>query len=207
MRDDVCDRALDLARTLAGLMPGEREARGLLGLLLLTHARRATRIDSRGRLVLLEDQDRHRWDERMILEGLQHTVAALQTPRPGRFGLQAAIAGAHATARSFAETDWARVVHLYDLLLTVEPSPVVELNRAVAVALADGPAPALETVDRLACDPRLRAYPYVHAVRADLLRRLDRPGQAAEAYRAALALTANAAEREFLQRRLDEDGG
>ncbi len=206
VRDDLCDRALDLARTLARLLPREREAHGLLGLLLLTHARRATRLDARGRLVLLEDQDRHRWDERMILEGFRHTVAALQGPRPGRFGLQAAIAGAHATARSFAETDWARVVHLYDLLLTVEPTPVVELNRAVAVAFAEGPARALETVDRLAGDPRLRAYPYVHAVRADLLRRLDRPGEAAQAYRAALALTANAAEREFLRRRIDETG-
>ena len=203
VRDDLCERALDLARTLVRLLPGEREAHGLLGLLLLMHARRATRLDARGRLVLLEHQDRHRWDERMILEGLRHTVLGLQG-RPGRFALQAAIAGAHATAPAFDLTDWPRIVHLYDLLLAVEPSPVVELNRAAAVAFADGPAPALAVVERLTGDPRLRAYPYLHAVRADLLRRLDRPDQAAQAYRAALALTANAAERAFLQRRLDE---
>ena len=203
VRDDLCERALDLARTLVRLLPGEREAHGLLGLLLLMHARRATRLDARGRLVLLEHQDRHRWDERMILEGLRHTVLGLQG-RPGRFALQAAIAGAHATAPAFDLTDWPRIVHLYDLLLAVEPSPVVELNRAAAVAFADGPAPALAVVERLADDPRLRAYPYVHAVRADLLRRLDRPVEAAQSYRAALDLTANGAERDFLQRRLDE---
>ena len=203
VRDDLCERALDLARTLVRLLPGEREAHGLLGLLLLMHARRATRLDARGRLVLLEHQDRHRWDERMILEGLRHTVFGLQG-RPGRFALQAAIAGAHATAPAFDLTDWPRIVHLYDLLLAVEPSPVVELNRAAAVAFADGPAPALAVVERLADDPRLRAYPYAHAVRADLLRRLDRPVEAAQSYRAALDLTANGAERDFLQRRLDE---
>ena len=203
VRDDLCERALDLARTLVRLLPGEREAHGLLGLLLLMHARRATRLDARGRLVLLEHQDRHRWDERMILEGLRHTVLGLQG-RPGRFALQAAIAGAHATAPAFDLTDWPRIVHLYDLLLVVEPSPVVELNRAAAVAFADGPAPALAVVERLADDPRLRAYPYVHAVRADLLRRLDRPVEAAQSYRATLDLTANGAERDFLQRRLDE---
>ena len=203
VRDDLCERALDLARTLVRLLPGEREAHGLLGLLLLMHARRATRLDARGRLVLLEHQDRHRWDERKILEGLRHTVLGLQG-RPGRFALQAAIAGAHATAPAFDLTDWPRIVHLYDLLLAVEPSPVIELNRAAAVAFADGPAPALAVVERLADDPRLRAYPYVHAVRADLLRRLDRPVEAAQSYRATLDLTANGAERDFLQRRLDE---
>jgi RNA polymerase sigma-70 factor (ECF subfamily) len=203
VRDDLCERALDLARTLVRLLPGEREAHGLLGLLLLVQARRATRLDARGRLVLLEHQDRHRWDERMVLEGLRHTVLGLQG-RPGRFALQAAIAGAHATAPAFDLTDWPRIVHLYDLLLAVEPSPVVELNRAAAVAFADGPASALAVVERLADDPRLRAYPYVHAVRADLLRRLDRPVEAAQSYRAALDLTANGAERDFLQRRLDE---
>ncbi len=203
VRDDLCERALDLARTLVRLLPDEREAHGLLGLLLLVHARRSTRLDTRGRLVLLEDQDRHRWDERMVLDGLRHTVLGLQG-RPGRFALQAAIAGAHATSPAFDLTDWPRIVHLYDLLLAVEPSPVVELNRAAAVAFADGPAPALALVERLADDPRLRAYPYVHAVRADLLRQLDRPVEAARSYRAALALTANGAERDFLQRRLDE---
>ncbi|WP_369068697.1 RNA polymerase sigma factor [Kineococcus terrestris] len=204
VRDDLCERALDLARTLVRLLPAERETRGLLGLLLLTHARRAARLDARGRLVLLEDQDRQRWDRVTIVEGLRWTVESLQTSRPGRFALQAAIAGAHAVAPTFAATDWARVVHLYDLLLAVEPSPVVELNRAAALAFAEGPAAALGIVERLAGDTRLRAYPYVHAVRADLLRRLGRGAEAAAAYRAAFDLTANGAEREFLQRRIDD---
>ncbi|MGQ7296451.1 RNA polymerase sigma factor [Quadrisphaera sp. KR29] len=206
VREDLCRRALDLARTLVQLLPAERETRGLLGLLLLTHARRAARLDGQGRLVLLEHQDRQRWDHVMIVEGLRWTVEALQAPRPGRFALQAAIAGAHAVAPTFAATDWARVVHLYDLLLAVEPSPVVELNRAAALAFAEGPAPALEVVERLAGDTRLRAYPYVHAVRADLLRRLGRGVEASAAYRAALDLTANGAERDFLQRRIGDLG-
>jgi RNA polymerase sigma-70 factor (ECF subfamily) len=204
VRDDLAERALDLARTLVQLLLGEREPRGLLGLLLLLQARRATRLDARGQLVLLEHQDRHRWDERMILEGLRHTVHALQDPNPGRFALQAAIAGVHATAPAFDLTDWPRIVHLYDRLLEVEPSPVVELNRAAALAFAEGPAAALEIVDRLAGDARLRWYPYVHAIRADLLRRLGRSGEASAAYRAALDLTANEAERDFLQRRLSD---
>jgi len=202
VRDDLCERALDLARTVVALLPAEPEAHGLLGLLLLTHARRSGRLDAAGRLVLLEDQERGRWDQRMILEGLRHTVDGLRVPEPGRFALQAAIAGAHAVAPSFAETDWVRVVRLYDLLLTVEPSPVVELNRAAALSFAAGPAAALQVVDRLAGDARLRAYPYLHAVRADLLRQLDRPADAAQEYEAALASTANAAEREFLEGRL-----
>jgi RNA polymerase sigma-70 factor, ECF subfamily len=202
VRDDVCDRALDLARTLVALLPAEPEARGLLGLLLLTHARRSARLDDAGRLVLLEDQDRTRWDHGMILEGLRYTVEGLRPRTPGRYALQAAIAGVHAVAPSFGRTDWSRAVHLYDLLLTVEPSPVVALNRAAALSFAAGPREALEAVDALAGDPRLRAYPYLHAVRADLLRRLGRPAEASGEYEAALALTANAAEREFLQGRL-----
>ena len=204
VRDDLCERALDLARTLVQLLPAAREARGLLGLLLLTHARRAARLDAQGRLVLLEHQDRQRWDHVMIVEGLRRTVESLQAPRPGRFALQAAIAGAHAVAPTFAATDWARVVHLYDLLLAVEPSPVVELNRAAALAFAEGPAAALGIVERLAGAARLRSYPYVHAVRADLLRRLGRGDEASAAYRAALDLTANGAERDFLQRRISD---
>jgi RNA polymerase sigma-70 factor (ECF subfamily) len=206
VRGDLCDRALDLAHTLVTLLPAEPEAHGLLGLLLLTHARRSTRLDGAGRLVLLEDQDRARWDHRMILEGLRYTVDGLRPRTPGRFALQAAIAGAHAVAPSFERTDWARVVQLYDLLLAVEPSPVVELNRAAALSFAAGPGEALEVVDRLAGDPRLRAYPYLHSVRADLLRRLGRPREAAREYEAALGLTANAAEREFLRGRLTRLG-
>jgi RNA polymerase sigma-70 factor (ECF subfamily) len=204
VRDDLCMRAIDLARTLVQLLPDERETRGLLGLLLLTHARRTARLDAEGRLVPLECQDRSRWDRIMIVEGLRWTVESLQAPRPGRFALQAAIAGVHDVAPTFADTDWARIVHLYDLLLTVEASPVVELNRAAAQAFAEGPATALPTVDRLAGDARLRSYPYVFAVRADLLRQLGRDDEAIAAYRAALDLTANAAERHFLQRRIDE---
>jgi RNA polymerase sigma-70 factor (ECF subfamily) len=204
VRADLCERAIDLARTLVHLLPEERETHGLLGLLLLTHARRATRLDAHGRLVPLEHQDRQRWDHVMIVEGLRWTVESLRSPRPGRFALQASIAGAHDVAPTFADTDWARIVHLYDLLLTVEPSPVVELNRAAALAFADGPAASIEIVERLTDDPRLRAYPYVHAVRADLPRRLGRGGEASTAYRAALGLTANTAERDFLRRRISD---
>jgi RNA polymerase sigma-70 factor (ECF subfamily) len=204
VRADLCERALDLARTLVLLLPDEREARGLLGLLLLTHARRATRLDAEGRLVPLEHQDRREWDQAMIVDGLRWTVGSLQTPRPGRFALQAAIAGAHDVAPTFADTDWDRIVHLYDLLLTVEPSPVVELNRAAALAFAAGPAEAIGIVDRLAGDTRLRSYPYVHAVRADLLRRLGRSHDAAAAYLSALDLTANAAERDCLRGRISD---
>jgi RNA polymerase sigma-70 factor, ECF subfamily len=196
--DEVCDRALDLARTLVTLLPAEPEVRGLLGLLLITDARRATRVDAEGRLVLLEDQDRSRWDHTRIVEGLRYTVESLSVPRPGRFALQAAIAGAHAVARTFAETDWARVVHLYDLLLEQEPSPVVELNRAAALAFAEGAVVGLAELDRLARDGRLAGYPYLPAARAELLRRLGRDVDAASAYESAMALTTNAAEREFL---------
>jgi RNA polymerase sigma-70 factor (ECF subfamily) len=201
VREDLCDRAIDLARTLVTLLPDEREARGLLGLLLLTDARRATRVDATGRLVLLEEQDRRRWDNTKILEGLRLTVDALTVERPGRFALQAAIAGAHAVAPSFAETDWPRVVRLYDALLTREPSPVVALNRAAALAFARGPAEGLAAVDQLAASEggaRLSTYPYLHTTRADLLRRLGRDAEAAAAYDAALALTTNASERDFL---------
>jgi RNA polymerase sigma-70 factor (ECF subfamily) len=204
VREEVCDRALDLARTLVALLPRELEARGLLGLLLLTDARRCTRLDDDGRLVLLEDQDRSRWDQQQILEGLRYTVEALSVARPGRFALQAAIAGAHAVARSFAETDWPRVVRLYDRLLAEEPSPVVALNRAAAVAFAQGPAAGLAELDRLEGDPRLVGYPYLTAARADLLRRLGRTQEATAAYRKAIGLTSNAAEGEFLQGRLHQ---
>lgn len=140
----------------------------------------------------------------MIAEGLRWTVESLQPPGPGRFALQASIAGAHAVAPTFAATDWARVVHLYDLLLAVEPSPVVELNRAAALAIAEGPSAALEIVERLVGEAQLRWYPYVHAIHADLLRRLDRGSEATAAYRAALDLTANEAERDFLRRRISD---
>lgn len=204
VREELCDRALYLARTLAALLPEQAETRGLLGLLLLTDARRATRTDEQGRLLLLADQDRARWDQRAILEGLTVTAGALASGPPGRFTLQAAIAGVHAIAPSMEQTDWPRVVHLYDRLLEVWNTPVVALNRAAAVAFADGPAAALPLLDELATDPRLADYPYLPATRADLLRRLGDPAGAAQSYRRAMDLTANEAERAFLEQRLAE---
>ena len=203
VREEVCDRAVHVARTLVSLLPREPEVRGLLGLLLITDARRATRSDGDGRLALLENQDRTRWDSARILEGIRYTVEALSVPRPGRFALQAAIAGAHAVAPTFAATDWPRVVRLYDLLLAEEPSPVVALNRAVAVAFADGAEAGLAQLDRLDGDPRLVGYPYLPAARADLLRRLGRDEEAATAYQDAIALTSNTSELEFLRARRD----
>jgi RNA polymerase sigma-70 factor (ECF subfamily) len=204
VRPDVCDRAVDLARTLVRLMPDQPEVRGLLGLLLLTDARRPARVDEGGRLLVLEEQDRRSWDPRKVIEGLRLTAESLSAPRPGRFALQAAIAGVHAVAPSFDETDWPRIVRLYDSLLTVWSSPVVALNRAAALAFAEGAEVGLAEIDRLAGDGRLAGYPYLPAARADLLRRLGRDAEAASAYEAAMALTTNAAEREFLARRRAE---
>ena len=204
VRPDLCTRAVDLARTLARLLPRAAEVRGLLGLLLLTDARRGSRTDPDGNLVLLAEQDRARWNPYAITEGLRHTAEALMSPDCGRFTLQAAISGVHAVAVSSADTDWPRIVVLYDRLLALWDSPVVALNRAVAVSFASGPEAGLALVDVLAEDPRLAGYPYLPATRADLLRRLARFDDAAPAYREALRLTANDAEREFLQARLAE---
>jgi RNA polymerase sigma-70 factor (ECF subfamily) len=206
VRVDLVERSLELARMLHRLMPDEREVRGLLALLLLGEARRPTRTDAAGRLVLLADQDRDAWDGRLVDEARALVVDALRGGRPGRFALQAAIAALHAEAPSYEETDWAQVVALYDELLRVWPSPVVALNRAAAVAEAAGPAAALVEVDALSGDPRLAAYHYLPATRADLLRRLGRYGDAAQAYRDALALVRNDVERDFLQRRLADVG-
>ena len=203
-REDVCRRAVDLARVLVALLPDEPEARGLLGLLLLAEARRPARTDADGHLVLLADQDRTRWDRTLLAQGLRFTAEATASPRAGRFALQAAIAGVHAVAPNAASTDWSRILRLYDVLLRAWPSPVVALNRAVAVSFVDGPAAALELVTALDADPHLAAYPYLPATRADLLRRLDRPAEAAAAYREALALTGNEAERAFLTDRIAE---
>jgi len=207
VRTDLVERALDLARMLHALMPDDREARGLLALLLLSDARRATRTDLDGRLLLLEEQDRSRWDRQTIAEGRELVHQALRRGRPGRFTLQAAIAAVHADAPTYADTDWRQVLGLYDALLVVWPSPVVALNRAVAVAMVDGPAAGLAALDPLADDPRLAEYPYLAAARADLLRRLGLARDAAQAYRTALSLATNAAERDFLSRRLAEVSG
>jgi RNA polymerase sigma-70 factor (ECF subfamily) len=202
VRVDLLDRALDLARMLAALLPGDREVRGLLALLLVHHARRESRTDDYGRLVLLSDQDRTRWDRAAIAEAHALVDAALRAGAPGRFVLQAAIASLHAQAPSAEATDWPQIVELYDALLGRWPSPVVALNRAIAVSMVDGPEAALPVLDALARDERLAGYRYVPAARADMLRRLGRAAEAAAAYRAALALTANRAEREFLAARL-----
>ena len=204
VRLDLLDRALDLARMLAVLLPDDREVSGLLALLLVHRARRAGRTDETGRLVLLEDQDRSRWDRDAITEAHRLVDGALRAGPPGRYVLQAAIASLHAQAPSVAETDWPQIVTLYGELLERWPSPVVALNRAIAVAMVDGPAAALPEIEALARDERLAGYRYVHAARADMLRRLGRGEEAAAAYREALALTANRAEREFIEARLAE---
>ena len=202
VRDDLCERALDLARLLRRLLPDDREPAGLLALLLVHQARRATRTGRDGRLLRLEDQDRSLWDRELIAEADRLVVAALRAGPPGRFTLQAAIAALHAQAPTYDATDWHQILALYDELLRVWPSPVVALNRAVAVSMVDGPAAALAVLDALAGDDRLAGYRYLPATRADLLRRLGRHAEAADAYRAALALTDNAAEQEFLTERL-----
>ncbi|MFC0028220.1 RNA polymerase sigma factor [Micromonospora chaiyaphumensis] len=204
VRADLVDRAVHLTRMLLALMPDEPEVRGLLALLLLTDARRATRTDDSGRLLVLEEQDRSRWDRAAIAEGNHLVLGSFRTGRVGRYALQAAIASLHAVAPDYAATDWPQVVRLYDELLKRWPSPVVALNRAVAVSMVDGPAAALADVDLLAADPHLAGYHYLPAVRADLLRRLDRPAEAADAYRTALNLVDNEAERAFLTARLTE---
>jgi RNA polymerase sigma-70 factor, ECF subfamily len=204
VRADLVERSLQLARMLHRLMPDEREVRGLLALLLLGEARRPTRTDGAGRLVLLADQDRGAWDHGLVDEGRALVVDAVRGGRPGRFALQAAISAVHVEAPSYEETDWPQVVALYDELLRVWPSPVVALNRAVALAEAAGPAAALVEVEALTGDPRLATYHYLPAARADLLRRLGRYGEAAEAYRDALAVVGNDAERDFLLGRLGE---
>ena len=202
VRDELTARALDLARMLRLLLPEDREAAGLLALLLVHHARRATRTGAGGRLLRLEEQDRSAWDRALIAEADRLVVAALTGGPPGRFALQAAIPALHAQAPSYAETDWPQILTLYDELLRVWPSPVVALNRAVAGSMVDGPAAALAEVEALERDGRLAGYRYLPATKADLLSRLGRHDEAGDAYRAALALAGNAAEQEFLTERI-----
>ena len=196
VRRDLCDEAIRLARLLDALMPDESEVRGLLCLMLLHHSRRDARVDAEGVLVLLEDQDRSLWRRNEIDEGLA-LVAALR--RAGPYALQAGIAAEHVAP----ETDWARVADLYGRLLELQPSPVVELNRAVAVAMSDGPEAGLELIAELE-GGRLEGYHLLHAARADLLRRTGRADEARAAYLRARELTQNAAEHAFLDRRLAE---
>ncbi|MFC4123013.1 RNA polymerase sigma factor [Nonomuraea zeae] len=203
-RLELAEEAIRLARILRRLLPGEREVAGLLGLMLLIHARRAARIGRDGELVLLDDQDRGRWDRSMIEEGQGLVLVALTGGPPGLYGVQAAIAALHDEAGSVASTDWPQIVALYDVLLTLAPSPVVALNRAVAVAMRDGPEAGLALLDELAGEQRLRGYhPYATA-RADLLQRLGRHREAAAAYREALGSAGTEPERVHLLRRLRE---
>jgi RNA polymerase sigma-70 factor (ECF subfamily) len=202
MRAELVDRAMLLTRMLRELMPRDTEVRGLHALMLATDARRATRVDADGRLARLEDQDRSRWDRAALAEAHDVIVECLGARQPGRYVLQAAIASLYADAPSYDETDWPQIVTLYDRLLEVWPSPVVALNRAVPLAMAAGPRAALTEVEALERDGRLSDYQYLHAIKADLLSRLGRPGDAADAYRRALSLAANEAERAFLTGRL-----
>jgi RNA polymerase sigma-70 factor (ECF subfamily) len=206
MRQGLCTEAIRLARTLAELMPDEPEALGLLALMLLQDARRAARLDDAGDVVTLEDQDRGRWDPGEIDEGIGLLDAALRYDSAGPYQLQAAIAACHATAADAADTDWARIARLYGRLAELVPSAVVELNRAVAVAMADGPAAGLELVEALDASGALAGYHLLPATRADLLRRLSRRAEAAAAYDEALDLATTDAERRYLARRLAETG-
>jgi RNA polymerase sigma-70 factor, ECF subfamily len=206
VREDLCAEAIRLGRLLAALMPDEPEVAGLLALMLLTQARRAARTTPEGRLVRLPDQDRGRWDRDLIAEGQDLVRRCLRRGQPGPYQVQAAIQAVHSDAPSAAATDWRQIVTLYDQLAAVAPGPVVSLNRAVAVAEVDGPAAALDLVDRLDLD----SYYLLHAIRGDLLRRLGRLPEAALAYDAAIARTENATESEFLRGRresLDAGGG
>ncbi|WIY78265.1 RNA polymerase sigma factor [Streptomyces anulatus] len=203
-RLDLAEEAIRLARILRRLLPAERESAGLLALLLLVHARRDARTGPGGEPVLLEDQDRGRWDRPMIEEGRALVVRALTGGPAGPYGVQAAIAALHDEATDVAATDWPQIVALYDVLLTLTPSPVVEVNRAVAVAMRDGPGAGLALLDALAGEPRLRAYPPYVVARGDLLGRLGRDGEAAAAYREALELAGTEPERAALRRKLGD---
>ncbi|MEU1678174.1 sigma-70 family RNA polymerase sigma factor [Micromonospora zamorensis] len=202
-RIDLAEEAIRLGRILRRLLPAEREVAGLLGLMLLVHARRDARTGPDGAMVLLDDQDRGRWDRQMIEEGRELVVVALTGPAPGPYGVQAAIAALHDEAADVASTDWPQVVALYDVLLSLVPSPVVALNRAAAVAMRDGPEAGLALLDELADEPRLRGHHPYPAARADLLRRLGRYDEAAAAYRSALELVGTEPERAFLLRQLE----
>jgi RNA polymerase sigma factor (sigma-70 family) len=202
VRRDLVERAMDLARMLHTLLPGSADVAGLLALLLLTDARRETRVDTDGRLLLLADQDRDCWDRAQIAEGIALVQEALRSRPPSRYALQAAIAAVHADAPCWEQTDWAEIVALYRVLGEIWPSPVVALNHAVAVGFADGPAAGLAALDALADEPQLAGYSYLAAARADFLRRLRRLDEARTAYTEALHLTTNDVERRYLSERL-----
>ena len=204
IRRDLCAEAIRLARVLSRLVPDEPEVDGLLALMLLHDARRQARVDAEGELVLLADQDRDLWDRAQIRLGTSAWSGRWRSGASGPYQLEAAIAAAHATAPSAEETDWVDIAGLYGLLARIAPSPVVSLNRAVAIAMADGPAVGLALVDQVAAEGTLDDHLLLHSTRADLLRRLDRPAEARVAYERALALAPTGPEARFLHRRLDE---
>jgi RNA polymerase sigma-70 factor, ECF subfamily len=204
VRRDLCDESIRLARLLVELVPAEPEPRGLLALMLLHHARSVSRTTADGAMVLLEHQDRSRWDAGMIRAGSAELRRAERAGAPGPYQLQAAIAELHARAATFEVTDWAGVAALYARLAELVPSPVVDLNRAAAVSMSEGPARGLELVDGLAAAGALDRYHLLHAARADMLRRLDRPGEALVAYTRAFELASTPAERAYLERRRAE---
>jgi RNA polymerase sigma-70 factor, ECF subfamily len=204
VRDELCDEAIRLARLLAGLCPEDPEVPGLLALLLLTDSRRGARVTADGRLVLLENQDRSRWDRAKIAEGTRILDRVIRLRKPGPYQLQAAIAACHAAAEHSSATDWAEIAALYTALARCEPTPVVHANRAVAVAMTEGPAAGLALLDELRGDSQCQRWHLLHACRADLLRKLGRTAEASDAYRTALTLDPPPAEREFLAGRLAE---
>jgi RNA polymerase sigma-70 factor, ECF subfamily len=204
IRAELCEEAIRLARLLTDLMPGEPECLGLLALMLFHHARRHARLTPSGEFVLLEEQDRSRWDGAAIDEGMAVLGRALAAGEIGAYQIQAAIAAAHAEAAQPEDTDWVAIAAMYERLARVSPNPVVELNRAVAVAMADGPAVGLAMIERIAASGELDAYPWLHSARADLLRRLGRFHEAAQAYARARELITNPVDRAFLERRLTE---
>ncbi|AVO51736.1 RNA polymerase sigma factor [Ectopseudomonas mendocina] len=204
-RSQLSDEAIRLGRLLLELLP-EPEVQGLLALMLLHESRRAARSGVDGEVILLEAQDRNLWNRELIAEGEALVLQALHSRRFGPYSLQAAIAAVHAEADSLEQTDWMQIVGLYDELLRLNPSPVIELNRAVALAMRDGPETGLEQVDRLLAKGELEGYHLAHAARADLLRRLGRREQALVAYRQALTLAQQGPDRQFLQKRLEELG-
>ena len=203
-RRDLAERALDLARMLRQLLPGDPAVAGLLALILLTDARRHTRTTADGRLVLLAEQDRTRWDRAEIGEGLALIRTALERRPPTRYALMAAIAAVHAAAPRWEATDWQQIAGLYDTLTQIWPSPVVALNRAIAIGEARGPQAGLAALDQLAAEPQLAGYHYLPAARADFLRRLHRTEEARLAYQEARLLADNPVEQDFLSRRLSE---
>jgi RNA polymerase sigma-70 factor, ECF subfamily len=204
IRHELCAEAIRLGRVVVSLLPDEPEATALLALMLLHDARRGARVGSAGELILLGDQDRSRWDAARIAEGQALVERAVAARRPGPYQVQAAIASLHDDATSADETDWRQIAALYASLQRLTPSPVIELNLAAAVAMADGPAVGLAMIDGIAASGELASYPYLHAARADLLRRLERWSEADGAYRRALELTSNGAERAFLEDRLTD---